>query len=98
MLLTYTAGNEAEKSTAELYKSELAKIISILRSVVCRGTAVGAAKGALESRQDIFVMYWWPDLPSPYSFLYSTFHSEEEPLFNWGIITTRLLIRRLMKR
>jgi len=28
------------------------------------------------------MMYWWPDLPSPYSFLYSTFHSEEEVLFN----------------
>ncbi len=28
------------------------------------------------------MMYWWPDLPSPYSFLYSTFHSEDEPLFN----------------
>ena len=26
LLLTYTAGNETEKSTAELYKSELAKL------------------------------------------------------------------------
>lgn len=83
LLLTYTAGNEAEKSAAELYKAELAKLNIDLE---IRGMPWDSqwelAKGAPENRQDIFVMYWWPDLPSPYSFLYSTFHSEEEPLFN----------------
>lgn len=83
LLLTYTAGNEAEKSAAELYKSELAKLNIELE---IRGMPWDSqwemAKGPAENRQDIFVMYWWPDLPSPYSFLYSTFHSEDEPLFN----------------
>ncbi|MHC1770128.1 MAG: ABC transporter substrate-binding protein [Flexilinea sp.] len=83
LLLTYTAGNEAEKSMAELYKSELAKLNIDLE---IRGMPWDSqwelSKGDPETRQDIFVMYWWPDLPSPYSFLYSTFHSEEEPLFN----------------
>lgn len=85
LLLTYTAGNEAEKSTAELYKSELTKLNIDLE---IRGMPWDSqwelSKGDPETRQDIFVMYWWPDLPSPYSFLYSTFHSEEEPLFNLG--------------
>ena len=27
-------------------------------------------------------MHWWPDYISPISFLYSMFHTEEEPLFN----------------
>lgn len=83
LLLTYTAGNEAEKSAAELYKAELAKLNIDLE---IRGMPWDSqwelAKGDPQNRQDIFVMYWWPDLPSPYSMLYSTFHSEEEPLFN----------------
>lgn len=85
LLLTYTAGNEAEKSMAELYKAELAKLNIDLE---IRGMPWDSqwelAKGNPETRQDIFVMYWWPDLPSPYSFLYSTFHSEDEILFNLG--------------
>jgi len=83
LLLTYTAGNEAEKSMAELYKAELVKLNIDLE---IRGMPWDSqwelALGDPATRQDIFVMYWWPDLPSPYSFLFSTFHSEEEPLFN----------------
>ncbi len=84
LLLTYTAGNETEKSTAELYKSELAKLdIDLeIRSMPWDSQWELAKNPDPTARQDVFVMYWWPDLPSPYSFLYSTFHSEEEPLFN----------------
>lgn len=84
LLLTYTAGNETEKSTAELYKSELAKLdIDLeIRSMPWDSQWELAKNPDPTQRQDIFVMYWWPDLPSPYSFLYSTFHSETEPLFN----------------
>ncbi len=85
LLLTYTAGNESEKTMAELYKAELAKLNIELE---IRGMPWDSqwelAKGDPANRQDIFVMYWWPDLPSPYSFLYSTFHTDEEPLFNLG--------------
>ena len=84
LLLTYLAGDEAEKNSAELYKSELAKLnIELeIRSMPWDSQWELAKASDLESRQDIFMMYWWPDLPSPYSFLYSTFHSEEEVLFN----------------
>jgi peptide/nickel transport system substrate-binding protein len=84
LLLTYTAGNETEKSTAELYKSELAKLgIELeIRSMPWDSQWELAKNPDPLARQDIFVMYWWPDLPSPYSFLYSTFHTESEPLFN----------------
>jgi peptide/nickel transport system substrate-binding protein len=37
-----------------------------------------------QNAQDIFVMYWWPDYISPYAFLYSMFHSEDDILFNLG--------------
>lgn len=84
LLLTYTAGNETEKSTAELFKSELAKLdIDLeIRSMPWDSQWEMAKNPDPNQRQDIFVMYWWPDLPSPYSFLYSTFHTETEPLFN----------------
>lgn len=84
LLLTYTAGNETEKSTAELYKAELAKLdIDLeIRSMPWDSQWELAKNPDPNARQDIFIMYWWPDLPSPYSFLYSTFHSEKEPLFN----------------
>jgi len=84
LLLTYTAGNETEKSTAELYKAELAKLSIDLeiRSMPWDSQWELSKSSDVNARQDIFIMYWWPDLPSPYSFLYSTFHTETEPLFN----------------
>ncbi len=83
LVLTYTAGNEAEKSTAELYKSELAKLgVNLDIRGMPWDSQWEMALGDPSQRQDILMMYWWPDLPSPYSFLYSTFHSEDEPLFN----------------
>jgi peptide/nickel transport system substrate-binding protein len=36
----------------------------------------------VEARQDIFIMYWWPDYPDPFSWFFSLFRSEEEPTFN----------------
>jgi peptide/nickel transport system substrate-binding protein len=36
----------------------------------------------IEERQDIFVMYWWPDYPDPFSWFISLFYTEEEPTFN----------------
>ncbi|MCE1254875.1 MAG: ABC transporter substrate-binding protein [Anaerolineae bacterium] len=84
LLLTYMSGDEAEKNTAELYKAELAKIgVDLeIRSMPWDSQWELAKSANAADRQDIFVMYWWPDLPSPYSFLFSTFHSEEEPMFN----------------
>ena len=84
LLLTYTAGNEAEKSSAELYKANLAELnIDLeIRGMPWDSQWELAKSTDPEARQDIFMMYWWPDLPSPYSFLFSTFHSEDEPFFN----------------
>ena len=36
----------------------------------------------VEDRQDIFIMYWWPDYPDPFSWFISVFYTEEEPTFN----------------
>ncbi len=84
LLLTYLSGDEAEKNAAELYKSELAKLgIDLeIRSMPWDSQWELGKSSDPEARQDIYMFYWWPDLPSPYSFLYSPFHSEDEVLFN----------------
>jgi len=84
LLLVYTSGDEAEKKTAELFKSELAKINVDLeiRGMPWESQWEMAKDKDPNKRQDIFVFYWWPDLTSPYSFLYPMFHSQKDILFN----------------
>ncbi len=84
LLLTYLSGDESEKKTVELFKSELAKLNVDLE---IRGMPWGsqwevAKNNKAETRQDIFLMYWWPDYISPYSWLYPLFRSQKETLFN----------------
>lgn len=84
LLLTYMSGDEAEKKTAELYKAELSKIgIELeIRSMPWESQWELAKGSDTASQQDIFIMYWWCDLATPYSYLYSLFHTEEETLYN----------------
>jgi peptide/nickel transport system substrate-binding protein len=84
LLLTYMSGDEAEKKSAELYKGELSKIgVNLeIRSMPWESQWEMARGTDASSQQDIFFMYWWNDLATPYSYLYSLFHSEEEPLYN----------------
>jgi peptide/nickel transport system substrate-binding protein len=83
LLYTYDTGNLDEQQAGELWKAELAKLGIDLELQGLNWEAqwdLGKADPA--QAQDIFVMYWWPDLISPYSFLYSIFHSQDEVLFN----------------
>ncbi|MGI6425684.1 MAG: ABC transporter substrate-binding protein [Tepidanaerobacteraceae bacterium] len=84
LLLTYAAGDEAQKKTAELYKSELAKLnIDLeIRGMPWESQWDMGMDPDPNKRQDIYVMYWWPDLASPYSYLYNIFHSQDEILFD----------------
>lgn len=86
LLLTYLSGDEMEKKAAELYKSELSKIgVELeIRGINWESQWEMSMATDPNDRQDIFVMYWWPDVASPYSWLYSLFHTEEEILFNLG--------------
>ena len=85
LLYTFATGDLDEQQLGELWKAELAKVGINLE---VRGLNWEAqwdlAKSDHQAAQDVFVMYWWPDYVSPYSFLYSMFHSEEEILFNLG--------------
>ncbi|MCX7855219.1 MAG: ABC transporter substrate-binding protein, partial [Anaerolineae bacterium] len=83
LVMTHVAGDLDERQAGEVWKAELAKLGIDLE---VRGMSWEAqwdlGKSDPMQAQDIFVMYWWPDYVSPYSFLYSMFHCEEETLFN----------------
>ncbi len=84
LLLTYASGDEIERQIAELVKASFSKLNVNLE---IRGMPwepqwdLGKATKS-KDRQDIFVMYWWPDYTTPYSFLYNMFHSEDTVNFN----------------
>lgn len=85
LLYTYAAGDFDEQQLGELWKAELAKLgINLEVQGLNWDAQWDLAKSDPQKAQDVFVMYWWADYVSPYSFLYSMFHSEDEILFNLG--------------
>jgi peptide/nickel transport system substrate-binding protein len=82
--LTYTSGDEAQRITAELYQAKLAEIGVTLTITGLPWTSQWeqAKNEDPEDRQDIFMLYWWPDISSPMSWLFSQYVSEEYILFN----------------
>lgn len=82
--MRYMTGTESVKRMAELYKAELSKLnINLEIRGMPWDTYWDMAKSSDPSQhQDIFVTFWWPDIASPYSFLYSLFHSQESYFFN----------------
>jgi peptide/nickel transport system substrate-binding protein len=84
ILLTYMSGDEAEKKTAELYKAELSKIgVNLeIRAMPWESQWEMSRSENPEDRQDIFMMYWWVDVSSPYTWLNSLFRSEDMVFFN----------------
>jgi peptide/nickel transport system substrate-binding protein len=83
LLFTYATGDLDEQQVGELWKAELAKLGIDLKVQGMNWEAQwDLGKSDPQNAQDVFVMYWWPDYISPYAFLYSMFHSEEDILFN----------------
>ncbi len=82
--LTYTAGDQNEANAAALWAAEAAKVgVHIKVQGMPWTSQWSLAKSPSPSRrQGIFLMYWWPDYTSPYSFLYNMFHSEKTINFN----------------
>jgi len=84
LLLTYKSGDENERKVAELFKAELAKLnIELeIRGMPWEPQWEMAKATNPEDRQDLFIMYWWPDYADPFSWLNSLFHSEDTIVFN----------------
>jgi len=84
LVVTYDSGDKNERRTAELWKSELAKLnIDLeLRGMPWDPRWSLARSPDPNRRQDIFLFYWWPDYAHPHSFLSSMFETEEEITYN----------------
>jgi len=86
LVLTYTAGDDIEELTAQLWKSALAQLNVELE---IRGMPWEShwdyAKGTDPlKRQDIFMFYWWSSYPNPYGYLHYMFETEQEITWNLG--------------
>lgn len=84
ILLTYMSGDEAEKKAADLFKAELSKIgVNLeIRAMPWESQWEMAMNPNPEDRQDIYIMYWWPDISNPYSWLLPLYKTEDSPHYN----------------
>lgn len=86
--LTYTTGDDAYTSWAQLYQINLKKIgINLeLKPMEWDAQWELAQANDPEARQDLFAFIWWPDYATPESWFASLVLSEEEICYNLGYI------------
>lgn len=87
LTLTYSidADTNEQQQIAEVWKANLATIgVDLVIEPLTFDTRWQKAMADPEGAQDIFTMFWFPTFVTPYDFLFSTFHSEDEPFFNLG--------------
>lgn len=83
LVLTYLQSDEGEKKASELIWSSLRKLgIDVELRPMNWEQQWAWARSDPTKAQDMFIMYWWPTVMTPYDFLFSMFHTEEEVLFN----------------
>jgi peptide/nickel transport system substrate-binding protein len=82
--LTYAQGDDDQRTFVTLLSSALKSLNVTLEAKPMQWDAQwDRAKGKDPSkRQDIFVMYWYPDYPDAYSWFTNLFHSAEPINFN----------------
>ena len=86
LLYTYTSGDTSMQKVGELLKDSFAQVNI---DVELRGMTTDAKYNLSKAqnpmdRQDITLLYWWPDNLDPVGYMDSQFHSEEEVGFNFG--------------
>ena len=74
-----------EQPAAELWRAALAEIgVDLILIPIDFGTRADKLKSDPESSPQINSIFWGPDALGPYTYLFNMFHSEEEPMFNFG--------------
>lgn len=88
LTLTHAQGDDNESLTAAILKSDLAKVGVDVKVQAMQWTAQWdkAKSSNTAKRQDIFVMYWYPDYADAFSWFTSLFRSSDEPSFNLSYI------------
>jgi peptide/nickel transport system substrate-binding protein len=95
--LTYTSGDAEQELAMTLMKSSLAdlNVTLSLKALQWPTQWAQAQSGDVTKRQDIFVMYWWPDYADPYSWFINLFHSEDKPFYNLGYYSNPALDKQI---
>lgn len=84
--ITYNSGDDGQRQIVELWVANLTKIgvAAEARGMTWEAQLDLAKAKDPAQRQDVFMMYWWPDVTTPDSFHRSMFHTEKEISFNLG--------------
>jgi peptide/nickel transport system substrate-binding protein len=82
--MTYAQGDDAQSKLATLLTSAIQQLGGTLTATPMDWNAQwDLAKSSDQSaRQDIFIMYWYPDYADAYSWFYNVFHSQPQVSFN----------------
>jgi len=91
--LTYTQGDSNEQVVATIIKSDLAALnVNLSTQSLAWPTqwAKGKSSNAAQ-RQDIFMEYWWPDYPDPYSWFSNLLETESPPYYNLSYYSNKSL-------
>jgi len=90
---TITSGDTDLSLVTTSLKSNLAKLNITLdvQAVQWQAQWDKAKSSDVAKRQDVFLMYWWPDYADPFSWFFSLFHSEETPNFNLAYYSSKTL-------
>jgi len=90
-LLTYPAGYEDIRKTVELWKAACAELNIELdaRAMPTAERNAIARSPDPARRQDIYLLYWWPDYANPDSFLSGMFYTQVRPAYNLGYYSNR---------
>src|SRR5690606_30342938 len=85
--LTYAQGDNDQQVLVTLLSSTLDKLNVKLSAKALQGNTQwdqGKAKDP-EKRQDIFVMYWWPDYADAYSWFFNVFRSTPDDQISFNL-------------
>ncbi|WP_419946717.1 ABC transporter substrate-binding protein [Candidatus Poriferisodalis sp.] len=82
---SFDAGTTEQQQIGEVWKANLATIgVNLELEPLTWDARWEKAQSDPDTAQDVFTMFWFPSYVTPFDFLFSTFHSEEEPFFNLG--------------
>ncbi|HDM10368.1 MAG: ABC transporter substrate-binding protein [Deltaproteobacteria bacterium] len=85
VMFTYASENAVEKAFAPLIREEFAKIGIQVDIRPMNWTAQwDLMKGGPEKAQDMAALLWWPTFSDPYETLYSLWHVEKKPYWNFS--------------
>ncbi|GAA4565283.1 ABC transporter substrate-binding protein [Planotetraspora kaengkrachanensis] len=99
LTLTYAQGDDDEQVLVEQLTQTLAQLNVHVNALAMQWNPQwdqGKSKD-LTKRQDIFVMYWWPDYADAYSWFLNVFHSGEPVSFNLTYLKSKALDNQIDK-